>query len=194
MSYMVTIARSYGSGGREIGIALANSLGIDYYGKELWEQEHHEDLYGKINSSDENLSYSLHFAEDNVNFIADDRIFNSQSKAILDKAKKGSCVFVGRCADYVLRHKENVVKIYIYSTPRECIRRVCRLYSLNPDEASELITSMNRSRGEYYKQFTGLVWNDCSHYDLCINSSQITTEQCIQIIKDYLSIRFNMKL
>ena len=114
MKYIITIARTYGSGGKEIGKLLAEKLGITYYCREKWEELHREDG-GGIFGSDESVEFSLGDDKNGESFIADDRLFKAQSADIIKTATEGPCVFIGRCADYVLRDFENVIKIFIYS-------------------------------------------------------------------------------
>lgn len=184
MKYIITIARTYGSGGKEIGKLLAEKLGISYYCREKWEELHKEDGKG-IFGDDESVEFSLAGDKSGKSFTADDSLFKAQSADIVKTAENGSCVFIGRCADYVLRDFENVIKVFIYSNPRDCMKRVSRLYSLNPEEAKGLISSMNKSRGDYYEHFTGRKWDDCHHYDICINSS-VGVERTVDIIKSYI--------
>lgn len=181
MKTIITIARSYGSGGKEIGKKLAEELGIKYYGREIFEMtnENDEMLY----SGDDE---SIHKAS----LDEADELFKRQSKAICDIAEKEDCVIVGRCADYVLRDMEGVVKVYLYAPLRECMRRVIRLYELNPDDAKSLIHSMNKTRGDYYKHNTGVEWSDLRHYDLCLNTAGLGTEKCVELIKDYVDKKF----
>ena len=134
MKYVVTIARTYGSGGKEIGKLLAKELGIKYYGREIFEMS--QGVESDLGSGDDE---SIH----NASLEEADELFKQQSKTNREIAEKESCVIVGRCADYVLRDMDNVVKIYLYAPIRDCMRRVIRLYELNPEDAKSLIHSMN---------------------------------------------------
>ncbi|MCC8159876.1 MAG: cytidylate kinase-like family protein [Oscillospiraceae bacterium] len=182
MKAVITIARSYGSGGKEIGKALAKALGIKYYGREIFEisQGDESELYS---GDDESIHKSSSFEEA-------DELFKRQSATIKEIAERENCVIVGRCADYVLRDTDNVVKVYLYAPLRDCMRRVIRLYELNPEDAKSLIRSMNKTRGDYYFHNTGKVWSDPVHYDLCLNTAGLDTKRCIEIIKNYIDVRF----
>lgn len=177
---IITIARSYGSGGKEIGKALAKALGINYYGREIFEISQGDES-GLHSGDDESIHKS--------SLEEADRLFKQQSETIRKIASRESCVIVGRCADYVLRDMDNVVKIYLYAPLRECMRRVIRLYELNPEDAKDLIHSMNKSRGDYYFHNTGMEWSDPTHYDICLNTAGTGTEKCIQIIKSYIDTK-----
>lgn len=181
MKLIVTIARSYGSGGKEIGRALAEALGIKCYGREIFEisQGAESDL---SSGDDENIHQaSLKEAEE---------LFKHQAKIIHEIAEQESCVIVGRCADYVLKDMDNVVKIYLYAPLRDCMRRIIRLYELNPEDAKSLVHSMNKTRGDYYFHHTGLVWSDPAHYDLCLNTAGLGTKKCVEIIQNYINVKF----
>lgn len=180
---IITIARSYGSGGKEIGRALAKELGISYYGRELFETPENED---SIYSGDDESMHKFSMGET-------DELFKRQSALIRSAAERGDCVIVGRCADYVLRDRDDVLKIYLYAPPRECMRRVIRLYELNPEDAKELIRSMNKTRGDYYLYNTGLEWSDSMHYDFCLNTAGLGTDRCVEIIRSYINVRFENK-
>ncbi len=179
MKYVITIARTYGSGGKEIGKLLAKRLGVNYYGREILEMLGNHDDY-LIN--DESVQDS---------FEAADALFSEQSKIITDLAAKESCVIVGRCADHILRGAENLIRIYLYAPQRECMRRVCRLYELNPDDAKNLIHTMNKTRGEYYRHHTGKNRDDAMNYDICMSTAGLSTDQCADIIEDYIKKRIS---
>ncbi len=174
MKYVITIARSYGSGGKEIGKLLSKRLGISYYGREILEMlGNHDDDF--IN--DESVQDS---------FEAADALFKEQSEIIKKLAEKESCVIVGRCADYILKGITNLVRVYLYAPQRDCMRRVCRLYELNPDDAKNLIHSMNKTRGEYYHRHTGHDRDNALNYDLSLNTAGLTPDECADIIEDYI--------
>lgn len=180
MKTVITIARNYGSGGKEIGKALAKTLGIKYYGREIFEISQGD---GKTfySGADESMHES--------SLDEADELFKQQAKTIREIAERESCVIVGRCADYVLRDMENVIRVYLYAPLRDCMRRVIRLYELNPEDAKSLIHSMNKTRGDYYFHNTGLVWSDPVHYDLCLNTAGLGTDKCIEIIKTYIEMK-----
>ena len=110
-------------------------------------------------------------------------MFKQQSKTIREIAEKESCVIVGRCADYVLRDMDNVVKIYLYAPIRDCMRRVIRLYELNPEDAKSLIHSMNKTRGDYYQHNTGLNWSEAVHYDICLLYTSAVTTMMLEAVE-----------
>lgn len=192
---IITINRTFGSGGHEIAEALAKHFHIPIYDRELLEMaqndgELHQTL---INGSDECLTYKI--AEDlhskgshqpgYTSFVSDDKLFEFQSKTILTLAKNGGCVMVGRCADYVLRDFDNVLRIFIWAPDRICLRKIMHLYSLNPDEAKPLIRAKNNAKSKYYHHYTNNEWSDARNYDLCLNSN-IGIDKCVEAILKFI--------
>ncbi len=196
---VITIARGFGSGGRTIGKLLAQRLDIDYYNDELIKLASEEsginiELFGK---ADEHVKTSLFkrykrsygewtISPDSDRFVSDDNLFNYQAKIIKGLADNHSCVIIGRCADYILRGRENVSRILVYADLPACIERVTRLYGMLPEDAEKKITSIDKARAAYYRYYTGNELNDIQNFDLCINTSKISFEKATDIICDYL--------
>ncbi len=188
MKFAVTIARTYGSGGKEIGRKLAKRLGTSYYGRDGIITTENEALL----SDDESIRFSSSIAGSEINHSKARELFAEQSADMERLADRESCVFVGRCSDYVLRDRPNVIKIFIFASERSCMRRVMRLYELNPDEAKEIIRAMNKSRSEYYHFHTGLDRNNALHYDLCINVSDMDTDTVADFLADIVRHRLEL--
>lgn len=184
-NYIVTISRTYGSGGKAIGKLLSQRLSIPYCNRELLEME--------TDYTDEKLSFSLASNGDSDQeeplFKTDDRMFEYQSARIREIADKGSCLIVGRCADHILAGRDNLIKIYIYASQRNCMRRIMNLYGFYPEEAKAAIASANRERAAYYKHYTGKEWHLPQQYDLCIDSGVLGFEDCAGLIEDYIARR-----
>ena len=126
------------------------------------------------------------------NFTSEDNLFNFQAKVIRELADKESCVIIGRAADYVLRDRDNVVKVFVFADKDFCINKVLELFPVKDSaEASALIEKTDRERESYYKYHTGNEWDNARNYDLCLNSSQLGFEKCVDIISEYLKIRFS---
>lgn len=202
--YVITIARGYGSGGRTIGQLLAKELGINYYDRELLrlasdESGINEALFEK---ADEKIKKSLLYKiakkeykgeiipPDRDNFISNDNLFNYQAKVIKALADQESCVIVGRCADYILRDRDNVVKLFIHASLDDCVARLKDMYSLPRNELEKKIIETDKRKAEYYKYYTGRNWENANNYDLCLNSQQLGYDKCIKIVKSYLNVRF----
>ena len=197
--YVITIARGFGSGGRTIGKMLAGRLGIDYYDMELLRLASEESGINieLFNQADEHVKtgffkrYNRSFGErlvspSSMDFTSDDNLFNYQAKIIRDLADKQSCVIIGRCADYLLRDREDVVRLYFYADREICVKTVTDLYGIHPKDAEERVESVDRSRAAYYKYYTGGEWDDETNYDLCINTGKIGFEKSVDVVIGYL--------
>lgn len=194
---VVTIARQYGSGGREIGERVAALLGIPLYDKELIKEAaskgniSEEVLRGADESAANSLLYTLamgsnvlgatmHFG---YKMPINDKLFILQSEVIKAYAKEGSCVIIGRCADYVLRDEKTVFRIFIYG---DLDHRQERIASRHPElKSSQIIDVINKTdkrRASYYNFYTGNKWGKYDNYDMAINSSTLGLEGTAQII------------
>ena len=201
---VITIARSYGSGGRTLGKLLAKELGINYYDRELIrmasdESGINEALFGEV---DEKLKKSPLFRivkrtyrgeiipPESGEFVSDDNLFNYQAKIIRDLAKEESCVIIGRCADYVLKDYPNVLSVFIHAPKEYCLEGAAKKHSMSPKELERFINKTDKHRAEYYKYHTGREWTDARNYDLCLDSSKLGYERCVDEIISYMKVRF----
>lgn len=198
-NYVITIARGFGSGGKTIGRLLAQRLDIDYYDNDLIRLASEEsginlELFGK---ADEQVKTNLFkrynraygskiLPPDSDEFVSSDNLFNYQAKIIRDLADKQNCIIIGRCGDYILKDRENAIRLFVYADPKTCIKNVVDMYGVSPKEAHERIVSLDRARAAYYKYYTGKNWDDVRNYDLCINTSSIGFEKAVDIIVDYM--------
>lgn len=198
-NHVITVARGFGSGGRTIGKLLAQRLDIAYYNDELIKLASEEsginlELFGK---ADERVKASLFkrynrsygewtISPDSDRFVSDDNLFNYQAKIIRELADKSSCVIIGRCADYILKDRDNVSRIFVYADENACVSRVTELYGMLPDEAAKKIAAIDKARASYYKYYTGNEWDSVHNFDLCLNTSDISFEKATDIICDYL--------
>jgi cytidylate kinase len=202
--YVITIARGYGSGGRTIGKMLSEELGIPFYDRELLrlasdDSGINEKLFAK---ADEKLKKSILFKiarkaykgelipPDSDDFVSNDNLFNYQAKIITELAEQESCVIVGRAADYILKDDENVVKVFVHAPLSFCIKTLKEMTGSPEREIEKKIEAIDKHRAEYYEYYTGRNWEDAKNYDLCLNSSQLGFEKCVEIVKAYLDIRF----
>lgn len=202
-NYVITIARGYGSGGRTIGKMLAERLGVHYYDRELMrlasdESGINEELFVK---ADEKIKKSLLYriskrsykgefiSPDSDDFVSNDNLFHYQAKVIRELAMEESCVIVGRCADYVLKDAKNVIKIFVHAPFDQCVETLKGMSSLTEDEIKKKIIAIDTHRAEYYKYYTGREWTNAANYDLCLNSSNLGFEKCVDIVVDYINIR-----
>ena len=194
---IITIARQYGSGGREIGERVAELLGLPLYDKQLiTDAASKGELNAEvIKSADEattnSLLYTLavgsnvlgsamHFA---YKMPLNDKLFLLQSEVIKEYAKKGSCVIIGRCADYVLRDESNVLRLFIYGDLDHRQQRIKERHpEVKPSQVIDVINKTDKRRASYYNFYTGNKWGRYDNYDMAINSSTLGIEGTARLI------------
>lgn len=201
-NHVITIARGYGSGGKTIGKRLAEQLGIAYYDRNLIriaseESGIHERLFGQV---DERVKGGLFkksavYREtpappDSEDFVSDDNLFALQAQTIHRLAEERSCVVVGRCADFVLRDRPGVVRVFIHANKEACIRNIVDMYGVTEKEAEKSMEKIDRARSAYYRYYTGHDWDNARNYDLCLDSSRLGFDKCVDIIKGYMATTF----
>ena len=194
---IITIARQYGSGGREIGELVAKKLGIPLYDKELiTEAASRGSLDEKVTkladeSSANSLLYTLamgsnvlgttmHFG---YKMPLNDKLFILQSEVIKEYAKEESCVIIGRCADYVLRDEEKLLRIFVYGDLDHRQARVAERHpELKSGQIIDVINKTDKRRSSYYNFYTGNKWGKYDNYDIAINSSTLGIEDTAKLI------------
>lgn len=201
-NYVITIARGFGTGGKMLAMRLAKELGIECYEHRILAlcSQQSEIRYENFVKADENIrnigfwQRKIHKIKGITNpvphkekFVADDELFAMQTKVIQELADTESCVIVGKCADYVLRERKNVVSIYIEAPRRFCLKRIMDRMNVSETEANQLITRTDRYRAEYYEYYTqGNYWTNPVNYDMTFNIERVGEEQCIKMIKQYV--------
>lgn len=201
---IITIARQFGSGGKTIGQMLADSLGINCYERELIRMASDdsgisEALFGE---SDEKIKTNSFFKFKNIykgqlispesaGFTSQANLFNYQAKVITQLAEKESCVIIGRCADYILKDNPNVCSVFIHADKDFCRKMALERVSIPEKDIDKYIEKIDNYRGEYYKAYTGNNWYDLRNYDLCLDSSKLGFEKCVEEIKSYIDVRFS---
>ena len=204
MKTVITIARSYGSGGKTLGKLLADKMGINCYDNEIIRMASdssgiNEELFGRV---DEKLKKSPLFGimrsnpykgdgvipPESSNFVSDDNLFNYQAQVIKELAEKESCVIIGRCADYVLKDNPNVIRLYLYAPLEDCVKRVMAQNSITEKETIKKIETIDKYRSDYYKYYTGKEWNDARNYDFCLNTTSMSYEKLIQVVENIISL------
>ena len=194
---IITIARQYGSGGREIGEIVAKKLGIPLYDKEIINDaaakgELNTDIIKKADESAANsLLYTLAMGSNVIGTTMhfgykmpiNDRLFLLQSEVIKGYAAKGSCVVIGRCSDYVLREEKNILRLFIYGDIEHRQKRVAERHpELKSSQIIDTINKTDKRRSSYYNFYTGNKWGKYDNYDMAINSSTLGIEGTAQII------------
>lgn len=197
---IVTIGRQFGSGGRIVGKKLAEQLGIAYYDKELINLASKESgICGEFfEKADERNSGSLLKALamgftmnsaifQNDDYLSNESLFQIQSDVIRKVAAEGSCVLVGRCADYILRDDPDCIRIFVSASWQDRIRRAMEYnQELTEKEAGEFLKKADKSRASYYNYYTDKIWGAAESYDLCINSSFYGIERTIDFVRQLI--------
>lgn len=196
---IITISRQFGSGGREIGEALAESLGVKCYDKELISLAAKEsgvdpEIFNNVDEKATNsllYSLSLGLYSFGSNFNADslpvnDKLYLLQHKIIKKLASEEPCVIVGRCADYVLKDNKNILRLFICADMDYRIERAVKFKGVKRDKAAQVINKTDKSRANYYSFYSGMKWGEPANYDLCVNRTKLSTEQAVGVIKGYL--------
>lgn len=188
---VITIAREYGSGGRLIGEAVAKSLGIPFYDKELIlmaaKKSGFSEEYIRRTEQIKSASflYSLYMTSQVLPMS--DQIFLVQSKIIQELAEQGPCVIVGRCADYVLRNDPNCMNIFIHAPTAERVRRAVEEYGEQASNMEDFVRKQDKKRSSYYNYFSQNKWGNAKNYHLSINSI-LGIAQCAKLIEDAVKI------
>lgn len=194
---IITVARQYGSGGREIGERVAELLSIKAYDRELITMSiegedgiAHETAESVDEVAANSLLYTLamgsnifgaanHFGH---HIPLNDRLFILQSDLIRRLAKQDSCVIIGRCADYVLREDDARLSVFIYGDIADRKKRIAQRHSVSEDEALELINKTDRRRASYYNFYTGGKWGRYDNYHIALCSSTLGIDTCAEVI------------
>lgn len=199
-NFVVTITRSCGSGGSIIANLLAKQLNIKVYDKELLKLASddsgiNERLFAMVDEDTKKsilykVSKRVYNGElippESNDFTSNDNLFNYQAKVLKELAKENSYIVIGRGADYVLRDNKNAIKIFVHANDEECILREMKRLGMERKEAEEWINKTNIYRGIYYRYHTGQKWRDAENYDLILNTSRFSYDECVEIIKMYI--------
>ena len=201
---IINVGRQVGAGGQEIGRMLAQDFDAKFYDRELLNLAAKESGFSEkfFKQNDEKKGFlrglfnvqTPHLSGGNLygsNF-SQESLFQFQSDAIRKAAQEGSCVFLGRCADYVLRDFENVVNVFITASMDFRVDIVSKVKELDAEHARKLIEHVERCRAEYYNYYTGKKWGAAESYDLCIDASLLGLEETEKIIADFIRKRLGI--
>ncbi|MEE0944689.1 MAG: cytidylate kinase-like family protein [Clostridia bacterium] len=195
---VVTIGRHYGSGGKEIGRKLADLMGVTFYDEELVTMAAETSKIDKdvLTDVDERATGSLLYSlvmggglrgittPMYYEMPLNDKLFIAQSDVIKKLAKNGSCVIVGRCADYVLEGEDcETLNVFLYADMDYKLERIQRLYNLDKKAAQDRINKTEKQRKAYYNFYTNKDWGNMNGYDLCLNISKVGIDHAVRIIK-----------
>lgn len=193
-SRIVTISREFGSGGRTVARLTAEKLGFDYYDNELVTKLAEESGFCEefIRENGEHASYtnsllfglSIASMSNGYNMSSFDKLYIAQQKLIRELAEKGGCVIVGRCADFILRERRDVLSVFIHADDDYKAKRITELYGEREESVQKRIRDKNLRRKTYYKYYTDRTWGASGNYHLTLNSGYIGIEKCADIIAD----------
>ena len=192
---IITISRQYGSGGREIGRRLAERLGIPYYDKELIILAAERSGYARslFEEADQKASNSMIFSlmragsmVNSYDLPLNDKIYLIQSGVIQQVARQGSCVIVGRCADYVLQDRFPCVNVFIHAALQKRMDRAVKVYGLSPDDVQSVLLKTDKRRETYYNYYTGRKFGDARNYTLSLDSLGVGIENAVRVKADYV--------
>ncbi|HOY51851.1 MAG TPA: cytidylate kinase-like family protein [Prolixibacteraceae bacterium] len=204
-NFAITIGRQLGSGGREIGKKIAEELGIAFYDKELLQIASRESGLGKefFEEMDEKKSHSIFGGLLNLQntfsdefytnyYLSNETLFKIQSDVIRNLAERESCLFLGRCADYVLKDSPRCLNVFISADPEERIRRTAALRQVSETKAREIIIKTDKKRAEYYRFYSNKTWGAAESYHLCINSSVLGIEETAAFLLRFIRQKFGL--
>lgn len=199
-NYVITIARTCGSGGSYVGEELKKKLNINLYEQDILQLASEEsgislDLFAR---SDEELKINPLFRfskyiyrgelipPSSSEFTSEENLFNYQAKILKELAKKESYIVIGRCADFVLSDVTKTVRVFIYADKDDRIKTESDRLSMSLKEAETRVDKVDKKRADHYKYFTGKDRNDMTNYDICLNTSTMSYEKCADVIIDYM--------
>lgn len=200
---VITIGRQLGSCGREIGRKLSERLGISFYDKELIVEAAKESglpeklfegtdekptnsfLYSLVMSVQPGMGLYNRYND----FLNNDNIFRIQSDIIQKIAERESCIIVGRCADYILRQRDDLIRVFIHASTDVRRERLIKRDNLSEKDAAVAVSKADKRRGNYYNFYTNAVWGDVNNYDLSIDSGKLSIDQCVDLLESYIKLR-----
>lgn len=201
---IINVGRQLGSGGHDIARMLAMDFNAKYYDKEILNLAAKESGFSEkvFEQHDEQRGFFKTLLRQYVPFLGDssiytsnfspDSLFKFQSDAIRKAAQQGSCVFVGRCADYVLRDFDNVVNVFISASMWYRVEQILNKQKVTPQEAKRIILQAEGKRASYYNYYTGKKWGNAESYDLCVDSSILGMLETEKLIADFVRKKFEL--
>lgn len=201
MSLVITIGRQFGSGGRDVGEKVAEYFNIPFYDKELVEMAAQKSNLSKeaLKEVDEHATNSFLYSLASGNYSLrglnapiyyempiNDKLFIAQAEVIKEIAKKGSCVIVGRCADYVLENENvNLLNVFIHGSVDYRSKRVMEALGLSQAKARDKVVKTDKQRRTYYDYYTSRDWGVMTNYDLCVNAEKFGIDGAANLIINY---------
>ncbi len=202
--FVITIARTCGSGGSFVGEALEKKLGIHLYAQDILQLASEDsgislELFAQTDEELKKSSPLFRFSNyiyrgslippSSSEFTSQENLFNYQAKVLRELAQKESYIVIGRCADFVLKDEVPLVRVFVYALHEDCIPREAQRLSISLKAAEARIDKVDKKRDEHYEYFTGNKRRDMNNYDLCLNTSTLSYEDCADVIIAYLNKR-----
>lgn len=204
-NFVVTFARGFGTGGKAIASKLAADLGVHCYENRILtlasqmsglDKKLFDEVNEKVRSNGgfsnflRGLPRARHYISRNEKFISDDKLFEFQKQIIENLADTESCVIVGKCADWILRGRDNAVSIYIEAPRDFCVKRTMENMKVSKETAEATIKHTDKYRADYYNYYThGNYWTNPVNYDMTLNSEKVGIDNCVAVIKEYMKIK-----
>ena len=194
---IITIAREFGTNGHEMGLILAERLGLPFYDKDILTKAAHEigiDVE-KVKEADESVNsrilkpifgFSVGFGEE------EDRLFQAEEKVIRQVAQE-SCIIIGRLSDYILKDDPDCINVYIYAPFEERVKMISKKYKMSDEESRKLVRRMDQTRNNFYSYYSNGKWEHSSGKDLILNRSTITLEECVDMIAHLVELKLKNK-
>lgn len=190
---IITIGRQHGSNGHDVARALADELGYFCYDKEIVDHAAENSNFSReiFNSYDEKrvspyIVPTPHYVGMHEGFRLNMQVASAQFDAIRSLADKGNGIFVGRCADYILRNRSDLVRVFVMADEKFRVKTLMERKDLNEDQAWRLLKEVDKDRSSYYKYYTDQIWGESEYYDLCINSGLVGVKGAVNVIKAYI--------
>lgn len=200
--YIITIARQYGSGGKTVGKMLSDRLHIPFYNREIITMASEDSGINAVLFTDERLKPDLITRlksrykgnlplpnDSSKAYLRDDALFDYQAKIIRQLADQGPCVLIGRCADYVLKGRPDVVRVFVHADADFCLEQAMKVDSLPEEGVVRKIAEIDEYRAKYYKHHTGHDWYDARNYDISLNSGVLGFDGVVEEIIQYMEVR-----
>ena len=201
--FVLAITRLCGSGATTISKMLADTYEIPIYDRQLLRLASEDSGINEalfFNADEEVKNTPLYRVSKNVysgelispesdNFTSDINLFNYQAKVLKELAEIQSYIVIGRCGDYILQDRKNMISIFITANEEDCIRHEMERLVCKRKEAEKYIEKNNKFRSDYYAYHTGKKWKDLTNYDLCLNTGRLGYDKTVELIKNYVSLR-----
>ncbi len=203
MNTVITLGRQLGSNGRVVGKLLADKLGYKFYDKDLIarvakESGLSENLFREMDEKPtSSLLYSLVMGVQSSkglyyhynDMLNGDNLFRIQADLIKKIAQEGPCIIVGRCADYILRDNPNLIKLFLYADSESRVKTIMERNNVDEKEARSAVNKADKRRANYYNFYTNSEWGCVNNYHLCMDTTALPQEKCVEYLYDYIKTR-----